>query len=243
MYNGKILTFLWHAANSDLRVLCDIVTKEKDGSFRATETLSSTDLYSRCYPDSIMQMLPELFHEFRLFGGNSVLNFFRGEGPEYSMILRDVARKCGLSFNTRRADEDIELLLLDKLISDSLDGASDDELKQIMVELKVPAIRFNRVKAVRSLKTLWVSGSKPGYLLMVSVVTAVISQLAGKGLTIALSSTLVPVASVLLGPVGLILTSLYCVMDVAGPAYRVTIQAVIQISYIRQKYKFELLKK
>ena len=38
----------------------------------------------------------------------------------------------------------------------------------------------------------------------------------------------------MLGPVGWVLTALWTLLDIAGPAYRVTIPAVIQITYIRQ---------
>ncbi|WP_409012598.1 hypothetical protein [Bacteroides xylanisolvens] len=41
-------------------------------------------------------------------------------------------------------------------------------------------------------------------------------------------------ASIMMGPIGWILTAVWTLIDIAGPAYRVTIPAVIQIAYIRQ---------
>ena len=106
----KNLIFLKKAANEELLVLCAIVTKEQDGTFRTTETLTETQPYRRCYPNNIKGMLPELIHEFRLFGGNSILNFFRGEGPDYPEILRDVAYRCNVSFNNATAQDVIKLM-------------------------------------------------------------------------------------------------------------------------------------
>ncbi len=236
------LFFLSRASNEDLLVLCDIVTKENDGSLRATETLSSTYPYNMYYPDNINRMLPELIHELRLFGGNSVLNFFRGEGPDYSEILHDVAKKCKVPFNHfTDEDEHVERMLLGKLVKDALNGVPDDELRKIIQELDLPVSSFNRRSAILDLEKLWNSGRLEGFLLMASVTTAVLSRLTGLSINIMVSGmTLAGMTSIMLGPIGLILSSLYCIIDLAGPACRVTIPAVIQIAYIRQKMKYNL---
>ena len=41
--------------------------------------------------------------------------------------------------------------------------------------------------------------------------------------------------SVLAGPIGWALTAAWTAYDIAGPAYRVIVPAVIQIAYLRQK--------
>lgn len=49
--------------------------------------------------------------------------------------------------------------------------------------------------------------------------------------------------STFMGPIGWVLTALWTIVDIAGPAYRVTVPAVIQIAYIRQRVmnKVEML--
>ena len=42
--------------------------------------------------------------------------------------------------------------------------------------------------------------------------------------------------SILIGPIGWAITSIWTIIDIAGPAYRVTIPACIQIAYMRNKY-------
>lgn len=241
MYLDRDLIFLNQASNDDLLVLCDIVTKENNGTYRTTETLSSTRSYIRNYPDNIKRMLPELIHEFRLFGGNSMLNFFRGEGPEYSEILRDVANKCKVSFNDATSkDEHVEQLLLGKLIKDALDNTSDYELRQMMQELGLQISRYNRHRVVLDLEKLWKSHDIAGFMLLTTVTSTILTRLTGIAIGTVAGITLSRLSAVMLGPIGLILTSLYCAIDFAGPAYRVTIPAVIQIAYIRQKMKFNL---
>lgn len=227
---------LSQAQNEDLKLLCGIICKDKEGNYRLTEEISGTTTYKNCYPLYIKGMIPELIHELRLFGGNSIANFFRGgEGPEYSEILRDVARKNNVNYNYRDSDEIVEQYLLQKLFNDSIMRASNDELKEMMKELGYPVTNFSRQAAITTLMAAWKAGGFKSYILLVSVVNAVMKFLIGRGLSLAANATLTRMASIFMGPIGWVLTALWSVIDIAGPAYRVTVPAVIQIAYIRQK--------
>ncbi len=230
----KNLQFLNRASNDDLRLLSDIVVRDKEGNFRLTEDLSGTDVFRNNYPHNIKGMLPELINELRLFGGNSIANFFRGEGPEYSEILRDVADRNDVSYNRYATDEMVEQYLLQKLFNDSLTGASDDELKKMLEELGYPTTNFARQAAMATLMAAWKAGGFQSYILLVSVVNAVMKFLVGRGLSLAANAALSRMASIVMGPIGWVLTALWTFIDVAGPAYRVTVPAIIQIAYIRQ---------
>ena len=163
------LNFLNRASNEDLKLLCDIIVKDKHGENRITENLSGNKMYTKFYPHNIKGLLPELIHEFRLFGGNSIANLFRGEGPEYPEILRDVAKRNKVSFNKKATDEQVEQYLLQKLYNDSLTGASDEELKQMMEELGYPTTNFTRQAAIATLMAAWKAGGFKSYILLVSV--------------------------------------------------------------------------
>lgn len=239
MFENRSLTFLRRASNDDLLVLCDIVTKEKDGTFRTTETLSSTRSYHRNYPDNIKKILPALIHEFRLFGGNSLLNFFRDEGPEYSEILRDVVCRCNVLVNNAiPSDEFVEQSFLNQLLKKTLDDCSNRELKQIMRELNLTICQFKREQAILILKSEWERRSDQGFLLMASVVSNILSQLTNQVTKPMTGLTQLQLASIILGPATWLISLLACVLGTAGPAYSVTIPAVILIAYIRQKVKY-----
>lgn len=230
----KNLEFLYRASNDDLRLLCDIIVKDKEGNYRMTEGLSGTQTFRQNYPHNIKGMLPELIEEFRLFGGNTFTNMFRGEGPEYSRILRVVAKRNKVSFNKHNSDDLIEQYLLQKLFNDSIDSASDEELKKMMEELGYPTTNFTRQMATATLMFAWKAGGFQSYILLVSVVNAVMKFLVGRGLSLATNAALTRMASIMMGPVGWVLTALWTLIDIAGPAYRVTVPATIQIAYIRQ---------
>lgn len=238
------LQFLNKASNNDLLLLCDIVTKDKNGGNRITEGLTSTQAYGRYYPHDINRILSKVVDEFRLFGGNTIANIFRGgEGPEYSEILRDVAKKLKVSFNRQAPDELVERYILQKLFTDTLDRASNEELRAMMDELGYPTTSFTRQAAIATLMTAWRAGGFQSYILLVTVVNAVMRFLIGRGLSLAANAALTRMASIFMGPIGWVLTALWTVVDIAGPAYRVTVPAVIQIAYIRQRVmnKVEML--
>ncbi|MCI5968290.1 hypothetical protein [Helicobacter sp.] len=69
------------------------------------------------------------------------------------------------------------------------------------------------------------------YKLTVIVANAFWKFIFGKGLSFATNATLTKTLSVFLGPIG------WTAFDIASPAYRVTIPAVIQLAYLRQLLK------
>ena len=54
-----------------------------------------------------------------------------------------------------------------------------------------------------------------------------------------MNATLTKTMSILIGPIGLILTALWTMVDIAGPAYRVIIPVCIQVAYMRSKSKYK----
>ncbi len=229
------LRFLYQASNDDLLVLCDIITKDKDGNFRLTEELSATDAYKKNYPHNIKGMLPELINEFSRFGGNTFVNIFRQGGATYDVILRDVAKKNKVNFHKQASNEQIEQYILQKLFADSLEKATDEQLKLMLKELGYPTTNFGRQAAIAALLIAWKSGGFKSYILLVSVVNSALKFLIGRGLPLIANAALTRAASIIAGPIGWALTALWTLADISGPAYRVTIPAVIQIAYIRQQ--------
>lgn len=79
------------------------------------------------------------------------------------------------------------------------------------------------------------------YRMATVVANAVAKQLLGKGLTFAANAALTRTIGVLAGPIGWIITGLWTAIDLAGPAYRVTVPCVIHIAYLRQKILYSAI--
>lgn len=47
------------------------------------------------------------------------------------------------------------------------------------------------------------------------------------------------VAGTLAGPIGMIISSIWRIIDIAGPAFRVTVPAVIYIAFLRRQFLYE----
>ena len=66
------------------------------------------------------------------------------------------------------------------------------------------------------------------------IVNAIAKAILGRGLSLAINSGITKGLSVLVGPIGMILTALWTVYDIAGPAYRVIIPCTILIAAYRK---------
>lgn len=78
-------------------------------------------------------------------------------------------------------------------------------------------------------------GGFASYKVAVIVANAVARALLGRGLSFAANAALTRWIGVFAGPIGWAVTIAWTALDIAGPAYRVTIPAVIQIAYMRVK--------
>ena len=77
------------------------------------------------------------------------------------------------------------------------------------------------------------------YQVAMIVANAVAKALLGRGLALAANAGLARMIGIFAGPVGIAITALLTIPAISGPAFRVTLPAVVQIAAMRQ----QLLKK
>ena len=177
-----------------------------------------------------------MVRELGLYGSNSVVNFFKGEGADYSTILRKVAKRLKVSFRDSQSDEVIEGYMLQKLFDDMSDRLSDEELRTMAREFGVKPLRYSRQAIVAALQVAIRRGGIYGLTWSMNVSNVVARQAIGRGVaTFASGTVLSRGLSILTGPIGWALTAAWTAYDIAGPAYRVIVPAVIHIAYLRQK--------
>lgn len=240
--NESVISVLERADNEDLKTLCDIITLGKDGTPRISDSLTKTSVYKHNYPHNMSVLIPGMVRELSLYGGNSLVNFFKGEGSDYSAILRKVAKRLKVSFRSTQSDELIEGYMLQKLFDDMSERLTDEELRTMAREFGVKPLRYSRQALVAALQVAIRRGGIYGLTWSMNVANVVAQQAVGRGIAVIASGTVLSrTLSILTGPVGWALTAAWTAYDIAGPAYRVIVPAVIYIAYLRQKNQLHAL--
>jgi uncharacterized protein YaaW (UPF0174 family) len=115
------------------------------------------------------------------------------------------------------------------------------ELRAIAEELGVKNINtlLTPESFFAAFQAVFRMGGFKSYQLTLIIVNAVLKVIIGRGLSLGGNVILVRTMAILTGPIGWVITALWAAMDIAGPAYRVTIPSVMIVSMLRQKYKLE----
>jgi len=233
------LEFLKELESKDLEQLVEILIYDKDGKKRYTEELSESDGYRKYYSEH-SKYWQDIIEELQKFGGNTILNKMRGRGVQYKEILTDVCDKLKVNYNANSNTERIETNLLIKILEDTLEKMSDEERKELAKSMGVKNIQdFSTQTMIGIFQVIFKAGGFKSYQLTVIIVNAILKVLIGKGLSFGANAALTRTMAILTGPIGWVITGVWTAFDIAGPAYRVTIPAVIEIAALRQKYLYE----
>ncbi|WDL73264.1 DUF3944 domain-containing protein [Helicobacter winghamensis] len=226
------LEFLRELENEELNGLFDVLTKNKDGNTRFTEVLTNNDLVKYKYPEH-KEYIDLILEELQFFGGNSIVNVFRGgKGVLYKEILCDVCNKLKVNYNKKASTQKIEENLFAKILEDYIHNLSPEDMKKIGEEFNVS---FNTKSSLTAgLQAIMKAKGFESYKLILIVTNAFWKFIFGTGLPLVANATLAKTLSVFLGPIGWTATGIWTAFDIASPAYRVTIPAVIQVAYLRQ---------
>lgn len=237
--NDKDLEFLKNLKSEDLEQLVEILIYDKDGEKRYTEELSESEGYKKYYPEHI-KYWKDIVEELQRFGGNSFSNMLRfGEGVLYKEILTDVCDKLKVNYNKNSNVERIETNLLMKILEDALEKMSDDERKELAKSIGLKNTQNFSAQAMTGIfQAVFRAGGFKSYQLTLIIVNAILKVLIGRGLSLGANAALTRTIAILTGPIGWVITGLWTAIDIAGPAYRVTIPAVIEIAALRQKYLY-----
>ncbi len=205
-----------------------------DGEGRFSSELDLTNAYKTYYPDHL-KYVDEISAELQLFGGNTIANkILRGYGVRYEEICRDVAKRLKVNLNEAASVENIESQILMKVLEDAWDKMNDGEKRAFLDELGIEHSKLpNSLPMIAVQAAIRASGFL-AYQIAVIVANEVAKHVLRRGLTVAANRGVAKGLSVLAGPIGLAIAALWTAIDLAGPAYRVTIPSVIQVSLIRR---------
>lgn len=231
------LEFLRSMQSADLDTLVEILIGKEDDK-NLTEELTSNPLYKRFYPDHT-KYIEEIMGEIQCFGANTFATILRGgKGVLYKEILCDVCDNLRVNYNKNSSVERIEGELFAKILEKAIEQMDSKELEQIVKEINKStnissAMGFGKQAALATMQGAIKAGGFASYQLALIVANAVAKQVIGRGLTFAANAGLTRALSALAGPIGWAITGLWTGVDLAGPAFRITIPAVIEVAYLR----------
>lgn len=229
----KHLEFLQDQDNTNLDVLVKLLLFDKDGKKRYMEELSSSEKYIKHEPDHQVYW-EHIAAEYQKYGGNSIVNIFRSKGVSYDEILIDVCGKMKVKFPKDSKVVDIEQKLLLKIIGDTFEKMSDEEREEFLRDLNIDTTNLTKQGAMVAVQAAIRGSGFMAYQFAVIVANTIATQILGHGLRFAANVGLVRAIGIIAGPIGWALTGAWAVVDLSGPAYRVTIPATIYIAALRQ---------
>jgi uncharacterized protein YaaW (UPF0174 family) len=237
--SDKDLTFLKDCTSEDLEILVAILTKSKDGDVRLTEELTMNDRYKRHTPDH-HQYWDLIAAELQCYGANSFVTMFRGgEGVLYKEVLTDACDKMKVNYNSDASVEIIEMNLLMKILTDSMEQMTPDQLQEIVKDLDLKATNFSKQAVIAALQAGVRFSGFAAYQVSLIVANAVAKAVVGSGLSFATNTALTRSIAIFAGPIGWVLTGLWTAIDIAGPAFRITLPCVVQVAFLRAKMKYQ----
>lgn len=230
------LEFLGKLSSEELSCLVDVLIKDpKDNEKRLTETLTISENYKK-YGNDYAKYWQDVAAELQTFGGNSLVNVFRGGGVCYREILCDVCDKQKVNYNKNSSTTQIETYLLQKILDDMQAQLSEEKLKELAKEFD---IEYSQLKA-QGLAAIGMGifrlGGFKSYVFTLRLINIIWRFLFGHGLKLMANATITKILSVATGPIGWAITGVWTAYDIAGPAYRVTFPAVLQVIALRQIY-------
>ena len=236
--NDEDLEILSVAEDEDLQILVNYLMRDEDGNLRLTEELSSAPGYN-ANPNKPRTYWKEIAAELQCFGANTFVTILRGgEGVPYREVLCDVCDNLKVNYNPEADISMIEMNLLSKILIKSLDEMDEEQMQELINSLDIKVNRLTKQAVIAALQMLILKTGFSPYKLSVIVANAVARTLLGRGISVAGNAALTKGLSIFAGPIGIALNALWLAVDIAGPAYRVTIPAVIQVAYIRAKYNY-----
>ena len=227
--NDEDLNFLGELSNEELEPLLDLLMFDKDNKKRFTEQITSDVRYIKNTPNhsAYWDLIAE---EYQKFGANSIVSLFRkGKGVTYKEILCDVCDKMKVNYNKKSKTEDIERFLLQKILVESINKMSTEQIKEISNELDLNVSQYTHEAVIIALQFAICQS------FAIIIFDSIISKILSRGGVIVATNTFASrLLSIFAGPIGLCVTGAWTILDIAGPAYRVTIPATIMIACLRQ---------
>ena len=240
--SGDLLPVLRRASHQDLALIVEALDRSWDVRIKADER------YHRARHD--LTIIPEVIADYiTRAGGNALRNTWRGGGPAYAEVLRDVCDVMRVKVPAGMGILDME----EKLLRDMMDRVweamtpqeREEAVKAAEDQLGTTRRRFEATSGSKMwLLPFSVLAAQIGlrlaglivYQVVLQIAHAATRQVLSVGVRFAASLVLARAVAVAIGPVGWAVTAIWTAVDVLGPSYRGLAPAVFHVAFLRQRF-------
>ena len=216
----KDLNILYEMESEHLGIFVETMLEKG----KLTEMLTVSKEY-KMYGKQYEKFITAIEKEFLDFGSHT---FWANK--TYKEIVCDVAKKLNVNFNKEQKTSLIEERILEKVSE-----AEKQELANIAKD-KYGNIDI-KAEGTAALLAAFRAGGFYSYQLTLIIINTISKMVLGRGLSLAANAGIAKALGILSGPIGMALTALWTILDLAGPAYRVTIPCVILIAGFRKEHE------
>lgn len=237
------LRFLSMCDNDDVSNLAQILIYDTDGEIRRTSNILTDTGFTKHldHPQRWQKSWEVIAGELQLYGGDSVVNLFRGTGVLYEEILSDVCERA----NIKLTGEEKEIVQKEEKLIEFLADKAWEKMSAAQREEFLQKInlieRFKDATGLSPVRLALAAGGATAMVVYEYVAGALLASLGALG-----ARMIGPMAAQFIGtrlgttalggPFALVLGVALTIPMLSGAAYRVTMPAVIQIAYMRKKY-------
>lgn len=237
--NSELMELLTQSSADDLSTLVDYLTDAGKGRISMATGTCSKLIAAQARGSYSSDTLSTLSAELCRFGGNSILNLFRGgEGVPYREVVRDVLEHLKGSCDKDEPVESMELKILERMAIEAWKKMDPEQRTAFQAELGLKNVAGSA--ALAAVLAAIKLGGFASYQIALQVANTMSRMMLGKGLTLAANAGLTRTLAAAAGPIGWVVTGLWTAYDLASPAYRVTVPCVVHIAYMRQKIALNL---
>lgn len=230
------------ASHKELAMLADIITDGGNGRV-SLSTEVKEKLIRHKASHTLHLATQSLATEVCAFGGNTLVNLVRSGTVDYREVVKDVAEKLSAKVPSNASPIEIEELVIQKVLEKTLkEKTSAASIEQLCIQQGVEFDRqiLEKLKQQGNVAALasFILRSAGPYAISRLLTTALMS---GLGIAAGANFAVMGVAAaarytMMLNPIVAVLSAAWMTYDLSGPAYRVTIPAVICIAAIRQEW-------
>ncbi|MFP9469322.1 hypothetical protein AB6D37_11370 [Pectobacterium brasiliense] len=228
------------ASRKELDMLVDIITDKGKGRISLRDEKKFLILNHKEHR-TLHLATKEISQQICAFGGNTLINLVRTGSKEYQEVARDVAEKLGAKVPKSARVIEIEEMVIQKVLEKTLkDEKSTNAIEQFCI---LENIKFDRVMLEKLKKqnnktelALFIFTAAGPYIISHMLRMALMSGLGMAFSRKIIRDLLFSRGIAMLNPIFAALSAVWMTYDLSGPAYRVTLPAVICIATIRQEW-------